>query len=164
MNSYGGGITRDPRRVSISLTSTLKPTVLNEFRFRLTRTESYVVSPLHNKTDDSSDKLKAQELYPPSLLPNYDPDVPILIGLGSQFQISGGSHPYGSGRGNFGTYWGGHDPRYVWADTVTWTRGRHSFKFGGEIQRTKSYQEINGSISFGTSNITSPYVLDRSVR
>ena len=46
----------------------------------------------------------------------------------------------------------------IYADTLTWTRGKHSFKFGGEIQRTKSYQEINGSVSFATANIVSPYV------
>jgi hypothetical protein len=159
-NSYGGNISRKPRNAFISLTSTLRPTMLNEFRWGYTKTESYVVSPLHNQVDDSATKLKnlLQQLYPSSNIPNYNAKFPVLIGLGTQFSIYGGSHPYGSGRGNFGTYWGGWDPRMVWSDTFTWTKGKHSFKFGAEIQRTKSYQEINGSVSFGDSNISYPYV------
>lgn len=166
-NSYGGNISREPTSVSISLTSTLKPTLLNEFRFGISRTQSFVVSPLHNTLDNSNEKLKTllKQLYDPSQIPNWNPDVPIMIGLGNlsafgannSFNIANGSNPYGSGRGNFGTYWGGHDPRVIYADTLTWTRGKHSFKFGGEMQRTKSYQEINGSVSFGSSNIVSPY-------
>ncbi len=169
-NSYGGNISREPRSVSISLTSTFKPTVLNEFRWGLSRTESFTVSPLHNTLDNSAQKLRnlLKELYPPSNLPNYNPDLPILIGLGEEatfgassptFQIYGGSNPYGSGRGNVGVQRGGHDPRMIFADTLTWTRGRHSFKFGGEYQRTQSYQEINGTISFGSANITYPHAV-----
>jgi len=160
-NSYGGNISRKPTSVSISLTSTLRPTLLNEFRFGISRTMSYVVSPLHNTINNGEKKLKTllKELYDPSQIPNWNADLPILIGLANGFNIAGGSHPYGSGRGNFGTYWGGKDPRVIYADTLTWTRGKHSFKFGGEIQRTKSYQEINGSVSFGSSNITYPYAM-----
>jgi len=159
-NSYGGNISRKPKNAFVSLTSTLRPTMLNEFRWGYTRTESYVVSPLHNQVDNSGSKLISllQQLYPSSNIPNYNAKFPVLIGLGTQFSIYGGSHPYGSGRGNFGTYWGGWDPRNIWADTFTWTKGKHSFKFGGELQRTQSYQAINGSVSFTDSNITYPYV------
>jgi hypothetical protein len=164
-NSYGGNISRKPISVSISLTSTLKPTLLNEFRFGLSRTQSFVVSPLHNTLNDSNKKLKAllNSLYDSSQIPGWDSNYPIMFGLGNlnydynTFNIAYGSNPYGSGRANFGTYWGGHDPRIIYADTLTWTRGKHSFKFGGEIQRAKSYQEINGTVSFTTSNISSPY-------
>jgi len=160
-NSYGGNISRQPTSVSISLTSTLKPTLLNEFRFGISRTQSFVVSPLHNTLNNSNKKLKAElnSLFDSSQISGWNSEYPIMIGLAGPFVISGGSHPYGSGRGNFGTYWGGHDPRVIYADTLTWTRGKHSFKFGGEIQRAKSYQEINGSVSFGSSNITSPYAV-----
>ena len=37
-----------------------------------------------------------------------------------------------------------------YADTATWTKGRHSFRFGAEMQRTQSYQELTGTISFTT--------------
>ena len=139
------------RRVSISLTLDAETDRLNEFGLD-SRTESYVVSPLHNKTDDSSDKLKAQELYPPSLLPNYDPDV-LFSGLGvSLYRVgvipteAARQFRYLLGRARSAICLGGY--RNV-------DEGRHSFKFDGEIQWTKSYQEINSSISFGTSNITS---------
>ena len=41
-NSYGGVITREPTSLSLSLTSTLKPTLLNEFRFGISTHESFV--------------------------------------------------------------------------------------------------------------------------
>ena len=158
-NSYGGVITRDPRNYNASLTSTLKPTLLNEFRWGYSRTESFVVSPLYNDVSGGGELLRQtyKDIYDPSQIPGWNTDVPILMGLGTTYQISGGSNMYGSGRGNFGTYWGGHDPRMIWADTLTWTKGKHSFKFGGEIQQTQSYQESNGSVSFGDANLSFPY-------
>jgi len=158
-NSYGGVITRHPRNYNASLTSTLRPTLLNEFRWGYSRTESFVVSPLYNNVSGGGDKLRQlyKDIYDPTQIPGFNADVPILMGLGSTFQISGGSNMYGSGRGNFGTYWGGHDPRMIWADTLTWTRGKHSFKFGAEVQQSQSWQAGNGSISFGDSNLSFPY-------
>ena len=158
-NSYGGVITRDPRSWNASLTSTLRPTLLNEFRWGYSRTESFVVSPLYNDVSGGGDKLRQlyKDIYDPTQIPGFNSDVPILMGLGSTYQIYGGSNPYGSGRGNFGSYWGGHDPRMIFADTLTWTKGRHSFKFGGETQRTQSWQDQNGSISFTDSNLSFPY-------
>jgi len=157
--SYGGVITRDPRSFNASLTSTLRPTLLNEFRWGYSKTESFVTSPLYNNVTGGAEKLRAlyKDIYDPSQIPGWNTDVPIVMGLGTIYAISGGSNPYGSGRGNFGTYWGGHDPRMIFADTLTWTKGKHSFKFGGETQRASSWQAQNGSISFGDSNMSFPY-------
>jgi hypothetical protein len=45
--------------------------------------------------------------------------------------------------------WGGFDHTWTMSDTLTWTKGRHSLKFGGEIRLTRSHQDANGDISDG---------------
>src|SRR4029078_5276418 len=39
---------------------------------------------------------------------------------------------------NNGDYNGNRTPLYSFGDTLSWTRGTHAFKFGGEIRLTKS--------------------------
>jgi hypothetical protein len=46
--------------------------------------------------------------------------------------------------------WGSKDYRWTIGDTVTWTRGSHSFKFGGEARLTKANSELNGAAGFGS--------------
>ncbi|MBN2321107.1 MAG: TonB-dependent receptor, partial [Acidobacteria bacterium] len=164
-NAYPSFITRYPSQLSASLTSTLRPTLLNELRFGFNKQTSYVNSPL--STPGTGEILTSKMLAKPCEgddcvnyfredLAEYPEDLPLLIGLDGGFQIAGGYHPYGNGRGNHGTQWGGDDYRFVYADTVTWTKGRHTVRFGGEIHRTRSWQLVNGTISFGASGMTYP--------
>ena len=162
-NAYPSFITRYPSQLSASLTSTLKPTLLNELRFGFNKQTSYVNSPLSTPGTGEilTEKMLAVDCadcpnYFKQDLANYPTDLPLLIGLDGGFQIAGGYHPYGNGRGNHGTQWGGDDYRFVYADTMTWTKGRHTFRFGGEVHRTQSWQLVNGSISFGASAMTYP--------
>ncbi len=155
-NSYGGIITRKPQSFSVNLVSTLKPTLLNEFRVGMMRTQSHVWNPLSNPATGEKLKQTLLDLYPQSS------GIPVIIGLGQTsgagFAIAGGVNVWGAGRGNFGATWGGYDPRFTYADTITWTKNRHSFRFGAETQRTKSYQEINGALSFTTGTDVRPSV------
>jgi len=161
-NSYGGIITRKPQSFAVNLVSTLRPTLLNEARVGLMRTESFVLDPLNNPKTGNTLSQKLQELYPTSS------SIPVVIGLGAGggtypaispgFAIYSGINVWGSGRGNHGSTWGGHDPRWSIADTVTWTKGRHSMRLGAETQRTQSYQAINGAVSFTTGATTVPSV------
>jgi hypothetical protein len=152
-NSWGGAVLRAPQSFAINFVSTLKPTLLNEFRVGLTRTQSSTYDPYYNPVNGDAVKNKLIELYPQSN------GVPVVIGLGgvgaypatsNLFAIAGGVNVWGSGRGNFAATWGGHDPRWIYADTATWTKGRHSMRFGAETQRLQSYQELTGTISFST--------------
>ncbi len=150
-NSYGGAINRTPQTLSASLTSTIKPTLLNEFRVGLTRTNSWVNGPLKNPKNEGKLQSLLYDLLPTADFPGYAkaPDQPLLIGItGFGFGSATNFHPYGSGRGNMGTNWGSIDPRWSYADTITLTLGRHSFRIGGETQRTKSDQKIDGEQSF----------------
>jgi hypothetical protein len=40
-------------------------------------------------------------------------------------------------------------PRWVYADTVSWTRGTHSFKFGGEYRLSSTKSTLGGSVQGG---------------
>lgn len=174
-NSFGNVITRKPQTVSVNFTSTLKPTLLNEFRFGLSRSASVVWSPLDSPENGTQLRKMLYDLMPTAGFSNgaqtYGTNLPVLIGLGGSnggnFHIGNevwlgpnpGSHPYGASRGNISTTWGGHDPRYTYGDTITWMRGKHSFKFGGETQRTQSWQRLNGTMSFSAAEQVLPYVM-----
>ena len=40
-------------------------------------------------------------------------------------------------------------PRWVYADTLSWTRGKHSFKFGGEYRMSSTKSTLGGSVQTG---------------
>jgi hypothetical protein len=47
--------------------------------------------------------------------------------------LSGANSPY-----NNGDYNGNKTPLYSFGDTLSWTRGTHAFKFGGELRLTRT--------------------------
>ena len=168
--SYNGDIVRKPWSLRFTLNSTLKPTLLNEFRFGYTRASAWAVSALGSakNKDNMESVLKAlsgNDASNPYYAGSWSQDQILIIGLGDG---DGGvvgttnaqnatayrpdmnpnmaatdnidrSHPYGT-RGNLNGYFGGHDPRWSLADTVTWIKGTHSFRGGFEYRRQSSYQ------------------------
>jgi hypothetical protein len=104
-------------------THTFSPTILNDFRFSFHRRGSPAVTPV-NTTSPA-------ELGFTGIIPD-DPG-----GVGPPyFDFSGAGL---SAVGN--TYQGPqtrYDNTYQMADSVSWIRGRHSFKFGGDV---KTYQQ-----------------------
>jgi hypothetical protein len=160
-NGYGGVIERKPETFTMALTSTLKPTLLNEFRIGMSRTRSKTYDPLNNPETGSKLSQVLQDLLPTTAekFPRYAGN-PILAGAGAGsmlFHPEGGvnSQPYGS-RGNIATTWGGEDPRWTFADSITWIKGSHSIKGGAEYRTNKSYQENNGLPSFANGADTYP--------
>jgi len=164
---YGGAVDRHPQSFTVTLTSTLKPTLLNEARFGLSRTRTHTNDALNNPK--TGDKMLAllQQLEPTSSFPNY-PGYPLVIGPGGgsmQFATdtyswsgsANASNPVGS-RNNLPATWGGVDPRWSMSDTVTWTRGSHSFKGGYELRLQNSWQDSNGAAGFVASANTYPSV------
>ena len=160
---YGGVITRKPATFTMMIASTLKPTLLNEFRVGLSRTATMTYDPLNNPDTGKKLALVMKNLLPASAssFPRYTDEV-ILAGPGygnTLFHPEGGlnSQPYGS-RANIPTTWGGSDPRWTIRDTITWMRGEHSFKSGFEFRYNKSWQQTKGLPSFAHGGNTYPSV------
>jgi hypothetical protein len=161
-NGYSGAVIRKPQTFVISMTSTLRPTLLNEARFGMSRTFTHTQEPLNNVKTGKKMEAMLQQLLDTTNFPNYA-GLPLVVGpggAGMAFQTEnyspGPSNPYGS-RGNLPATWGGTDNRWTSADTITWTKGNHSFKFGGELRLARSNQDGNGSAGFYGDSNTFPY-------
>ncbi|MCL2878276.1 MAG: carboxypeptidase-like regulatory domain-containing protein, partial [Acidobacteria bacterium] len=158
---YGGTIDRIPYGFTATLTSTLRPTLLNEFRFGLSLSDTWTYAPLEANGDKMRSVLMAllptDTLYPSSAWVN---DKAVILGAGetdTAFRTESGGpnngrHPYGS-RGNIPATWGGKDPRWSISDTITWMKGAHSFKGGFEYRRQSSLQDYFGERSFGGGSL-----------
>jgi len=172
--SYHGQITRKPIGFTLSLNSTLTPTVLNEIRFGLSRSNTWTQSPLDAKDGDKTKEvlraLSVNDASSPYYSGSWSQDQVLIIGLGD---TDGGtqnsvdalnatayrpdvnpvmaasdnvdrSHPYGT-RGNLTATYGGYDPRWSIVENMTWIKGSHSFKTGFEYRRQSSFQSTTGA-------------------
>jgi hypothetical protein len=141
--AWPGGLNGETRRrpqvLTVTAASTLSPSILNEARFGFRRSKTgRFIAP---ESQDSSVRSGADEWY--------------LQGGASL--INGeiypvGFNPAGVGNGFIGITSqssGDTTPLYDWADTLSWSRGKHAFKFGGEFRRTSS----NGFNSTGGNTI-----------
>jgi hypothetical protein len=153
-DGYGGAVDRKPQTFTVTLTSTLKPTLLNEARFGLAYNINHGGGAIDNPKVSDQVKGLMQELLPTSGFSGW-PGLPILVTPGDggfRFQPgNGGSHFFG-GRNIYPARWGSQDYRWTIGDTVTWTRGSHSFKFGGEVRLTKANSDMNGWGQFGNNS------------
>jgi hypothetical protein len=169
--SYGGTTARKPITFTGNFTSTLRPTLLNEFRVGLAYNASHNLEPTSGN-NSAKEKALLQQLMPTSSWSNWN-GLPVVIGPGSgyaffgpdtfsaglayPFQSTFPTGPYGS-RGDLEGAWGDHDYRWTFNDTMTWTKGAHSFRGGAEYRLTHSNQDFNGWAQFYYSSNTFPYV------
>jgi len=68
--------------------------------------------------------------------------------VSNQSHFIGGRVVGGWGVHSFLPSWGGFDHRWQASDTLTWTKGKHSFKFGGNLSLIRSHQDADGDIGF----------------
>lgn len=139
-NSWSGGGNRQPQVLTINFLSNISSTILNEFKFGMSRTGSNVLTPA---TRPSNGDAPQQYLAQFGTLVNGEVGVVEPgSGLTGSFRTDGpgatASTPYGT-RGS----WAIGDlidnsPRYSWGDTMTWVKGSHSLRFGGEFRRNSS--------------------------
>ncbi|HLH31207.1 MAG TPA: carboxypeptidase-like regulatory domain-containing protein [Terriglobia bacterium] len=128
---YQGRVFRHPQTLSASFTSTLTPSLVNEARIGMRRTGSNT----YNALNDPSTGKAAQ-----GFLPNYN-GYPVMLALAIF-----GPPPTNSTIVNGAGFLGGNstssylDTTALWTygDSLSWTKGKHAFKVGGEIRRGNS--------------------------
>jgi hypothetical protein len=136
-DGFRGAVTRKPQTLSVTFTSTLSPTLLNEARlgYRLTKGRTYSA---FNNPDTGQDAL--------AFFPTMN-GYPVNIGLQTFNTI-----PVASGTATY------FDDTSLWtyADTISWTKGAHVIKVGGELRRGHSLGQdaINNLIPTGVGGDT----------
>jgi len=134
--NWPGGIPyqtlRYPQILTTSLTSTLSSSLLNEARFGLRYSNANIAAPIEKK------------FYPDASVVDEALKYTIPVN-GYDVMVSPGAGAYAFGgtlNGIFNTapgqYNGNISKNYTYADTFSWTRGKHAFKFGGEWRATDS--------------------------
>ena len=147
---------RWPQVFTVNFTSTLSSSLLNEARMGIRYENAGIDAPWETTYPDTSTQARAQ-----SFMMNLTGTAP-TIGLDGYFATSPdcaskacyqtlvnptlfGGNANGVMATNPGQYNGNQSPLLNFADTFSWTMGRHAFKFGVETNMTKSK---------GYSNIT----------
>ena len=126
---------RRPQLLSLNFTSTLSPNLVNEFRSGIRRTGGNSFNGLEDP--ESGEAARA-------FFPNIQ-GYPTFIGLGT-------------GQVNFQTNqmlnstaaYNDVTSQWSWADTLSWTKNAHAFKFGGEVRRGAS---LGADAGVGTTSI-----------
>jgi hypothetical protein len=137
---------RRPLVITSNFTSTLSASLVNEARFGVRRTGTNVVAPWDRP--EYQDELNA--FFPADVkgfrvIPN--------------ITQNGICHPH-SGSRPPGTCAGGAltataidlTPVYTYADTLSWTMGKHAFKFGGEVRVSSSTSKVSSRAGFFSNN------------
>lgn len=140
--AWPGGVSgetrRRPRVLTVTGTSTLSPSMLNEARFgiRYNVTGQYIA----RESSNASVREAVEEWY---LKGGANPSN------GTVYPVA--FNPAGVSNGALnvtGQSSGNTTSLYNWADTLSWSRGRHAFKFGADIRFTGSngYNSTGGSV------------------
>jgi len=124
---FWGSIQRRPQVLTANLVSTLSPNIVNEGRFGVRRNNGIQYEAM----DDPTTGQKARDFFPKIN------NLPVVVGLGAG---NGGSAVnFQAGllantdftRGNTTSLW-------TYGDTLSWTKGQHAVRFGGEFRRDTS--------------------------
>lgn len=123
----------------LSWTHTFNPTLLNEFRTGVSRNNEVEGPALIGSNVIS--QIGLQGVNPPSGVPGQ----PIfnITGLSNTDAHSGPVHNL--------------DTNYQWVDNLSWTKGRHFFKFGTDIIRDQLSGFFNSNSVFGSLSFTGVY-------
>src|SRR5437867_3962517 len=127
-----------PQVLTVNFVSTLSANLVNETRFGMNRTGTNEYAPLVNPAyHDEIFKLFPKNgsglEFPPMLgygQANFHQDQPIGTRGFEPLQLLNDS-----------------TPRKTWADTVSFTAGKHAFRFGGEYRHGSSKSTVSSSFS-----------------
>ena len=162
-NGYAGDIIRRPHILSTNFTSTLGPSLVNEARFgmRYNKTDGRRAWQTGNPEVDAIASLLSGGADP-GITRNTGAIYPVVVGPSG----SGNAGVYNFSGANSLFTLGGSDNGnksilYSYADTVSWTKGKHAFRFGVELRPTTSQGYSNVPEQYplvrgGTGAVTSP--------
>ena len=148
-NGVQGLSYRRPQNISLGVTSTLSSTLLNEARFGYHINKGSQIPPW--QMSDS----KIRDVAQPFILqggvrPGGTKTYPVLARASSGCAVAGTSSTelvFDNGPGGFRLNCAViipnllNDPLYEYSDNISWTHGKHAFKFGGDtrLPRTNGY-------------------------
>jgi hypothetical protein len=129
------GLTRRaPWILTSSFTSTLSSSIINEARFGVRYNILNEFDPWEHPDSKIAEQAQKFLLQGSNGYPVVFNNNPGAAGLTAGLLGTGaGNSPI-----NNGDYNGNRTPLYSYGDTLSWTRGVHAFKFGGELRMTKS--------------------------
>ncbi len=140
-------------RYGLNITTTIRPTLLNEFQFGYS-TDHEQLFRVGNGTDRSVFGIDFPYVYPAS--GKEGNKIPTLNVSGMSL-VDGGMYLNAGHRG----------PIFTFRDNLTWIWNGHTFKFGGVIERAGlntsdlNYGDQNGSFTF-TASALNPRTLEKS--
>jgi hypothetical protein len=143
---YNGVNWKDPRLLTISFVSTLSPTVVNELRVgrkseaKLSRAPWYVGRPSGFTAEEEEVETGEQGKEAFDLLPKYN-GIPLQV---LTTLMPSNFVDWAAGQG---TNRSADSILYTYGDTLSWSKGVHAFKVGGEVR-------FGRSISANDSNMT----------
>ena len=125
---FAGTQNRDPRIYTLGWTSSISPTILNEFRYGFRSTGEHLRPPYTDGCCFGKDGLEtstdtAKELFALFETSNGYPFLPALQTLGGNKWMAVPMRGAPNGRGQ-------NSPLYTFSDTISWVQGAHSFTAG----------------------------------
>ena len=133
---------RRPQIMTTNFTSTLSANLVNEIRVGLRRSAGQVISAFVENPKAAADfrlNINGYPVFPKLGTVNGTTGNP-CTGCTMPFGIL----PYGDQ-----TNTSDSTPLWTYGDTVSWTKGKHAFKFGGELRKGKSKVFDEGFIGSG---------------
>jgi hypothetical protein len=155
---YGGDIIRRPHVITSNFTSTLSSNIVNEVRFGIRYNKTDSRGPWENENADALSDFTGFFTGGPD--PGYTNAVgqtyPVFVGASGNGNSAAGT----AGLYNFGnnanagvfnlssSHNGNRNLLFTFGDTLSWTKGRHAFKFGGEYRpgSSKGYSNIGPNL------------------
>jgi hypothetical protein len=165
-DSLTGEVITRPYTFTVNATSTLSSALLNEFRFGLRRDWAQTLPPWQISDDAVRDETNAWFLPAGTntVLGSFSPAAPGSLTYYSAINTDLTGLPSNGWINSTGAGSGQRSPLWTFADTLSYTRGRHSFKWGGEIRLSRSegysansYPSVTlGSWGANTTPLASP--------
>jgi hypothetical protein len=118
---FRGSVYRHPQTLALNFTSTLSSTLVNEARVGMRRVGGNSFNGFSNPATASA----AQSFYP-----NYN-GYPVYLGLGTGTVNFQANAPLGGGTT---AQYNDTTALSTYGDSISWTKGRHAFKAGGEAR------------------------------